>query len=207
MIESQFPMETHTPPYRNRLTSRAFQEFKLVWTSYRYLITVAAPIANLLILVSRNGWRSLLNATDVVVNAVVGVAVATLGSYVISIVRALRLLDADWQTEVAGKDKYIAGLETRISELTAPKHPPGLENRVRELVDQHPQSRKALELLMIQEEIAEHSFIAAEGAAAVIASGILARRETWTRPGVMRGPYMLSISGMYKPVVRDVLYS
>lgn len=94
-----------------------------------------------------------MNAADVVINAVVGVAVAALGSYVISIVRAPRLLDADWQTEVAGKDNEIARLEARISELTAPKHPPALENRVRDLVEQHPQARKALESLMTEGEI------------------------------------------------------
>jgi hypothetical protein len=112
--------------YYRRWMERSWQETMSVWTSYRWWLSASPPVASVLLLLARQGWRSIMNISDVLVNATGGAAIAFLGSLFISLIRSPKLLDQERQVEcenaVQEKQLYLNDFsqqKTReITELT-----------------------------------------------------------------------------------------
>lgn len=124
--------------YFRRLWSRGWRETLGIWTSYRWWLSIASPTASVLLLISRQGWRSVMNANDVLINAAGGAGVAFIGSLLISLFRAPKLLDADRATEIHGLRWQSASLSQELKTaralLAAPPKVSEWEQRQRKLV-------------------------------------------------------------------------
>jgi len=103
--------------YHQRLARRAWGETVELWTAYRWWLSFASPIAAILILLGRKGWGAIVNASDVLINGAGGAAIAFLGTIVISICRAPKLLDDERKAEIEHRDAQIAAQVNSIDQL------------------------------------------------------------------------------------------
>ena len=105
--------------YYQRLRAKAWEETRTVWTSYRWWLSASPPVAAILLLLTRRGWREIMNAQDVIVNGIGGAAIAFLGTVVIGLMRSPKLLDDNRVAEISGMATALATQQQRNTRLEA----------------------------------------------------------------------------------------
>jgi hypothetical protein len=101
--------------YRRRILATAWAETKKVWTVYRWWIAAAAPASALLLLMWRNGWRSFMNSSDVLINAGGGALLAFAVSFAVSLLRSPKLLD---DLRISEKNRLVSFYGGEMAKLT-----------------------------------------------------------------------------------------
>lgn len=105
------------PIYYRRLCSRAWRETRHVWTAYRWWLSIAPPLVAILAGIARNGWSSILNASDVIIDGAAGAAAAFAGTWIISLLRSPKLLDEERATTISRVESQLAVSENEVSLL------------------------------------------------------------------------------------------
>lgn len=103
--------------YVARWWSRTWTETTHFWTVHRWWMSLAGPVIALLLLAARQGLRALGNARDTILNAVIGVAGAVLGTLLINAVRSPKLLDEERGIRAARLRDTITEQAARIVAL------------------------------------------------------------------------------------------
>ena len=104
-------------PYGKRLHSAARREFRTFWSDYRcwawFAPTVLCP---LLLQVIRHGWHSMVNLDETITNAVVGLAMALVGTYLIALRSGAQAIDTGLQNEISQRDSSIGELNLDVQQ-------------------------------------------------------------------------------------------
>ena len=201
--------------YSSRLWKKIWSETKSVWTSYRWWLSIAGPLATVLVLVYRRGWGALLNAQDVLLNGIAGAAIAFVGTLIVSLVRSPKLLDEARREEILEREGSIAALNRQVLTLSKKPWDLAFETKVRELLDRATPAQVGVLKFLLHRGQMEQRNILPEGYAqnqitealyACERDGYLNRHDF--RPGnqtvVMASHF--EIKEHLRPVLQDLLF-
>lgn len=110
-------MESITRPYRIRLLTRAWKETLAAWTIHKWWSVAAAAGFAILVGFHRQGWKFAMTASDIAVNAAGGAILGFAGSWVLSLIRSIKLLDDDRAIEIARVGSELNQRNHTIGEL------------------------------------------------------------------------------------------
>ena len=154
-----------------------------------------------------------MKAQDVILNGAAGAATAFIGSFVISLIRSPKLLDAERVHQLNQKDSAISRLNEDIASLSKRPYDAALDAVVRQKIQaMTPEAIEALKYILGHGEI-ETGLIQIPGGVNVFAAanecyqhGLLDRREYRPGNGLVVQTTYYTVKDQFRTVLQDILY-